>query len=690
MPEAPQQTRPQSNPSPPGAPAPAAPQETRAPTQSSPPRKPPFWRRLSRRRLAAVIAGALLLILLAVLYLRPASKEDYASTAYTVKKSDLVISVLEGGSLAATNLQEIKCAVEGQTTILTVVPDGYIITDKDVQNGKMLLELDGSKVREQAIQQDVTYQDAKAAYTQVKEQLEIQKNQNESDISAAELQVKFARMDLEKYFGAELTDAVLADKVDFTALVAGRLSPLEASEFLRKLNLGGAARQNWEKLQSDIDLAGAQFSSEVTTYQWSRKLGPAIAPDVQLIADADKIIADSLGRRWPDDTVKGDGYIQRSEVESGALLLKTRLSAMKQAELSLNLFLQYDFAKQMATFRSAFTEASRQLERTTAKARSALATVEGNLKSREATLKIQEERLDRLNKQVAECTIRATRTGMVVYASSGDPWRRGQNKIEEGAVVRERQVILTIPDPAAMEVTVRVHEASVDKIKPGQQAKVVVEAFPDMTLWGEVQKVARMPETPNWMSPDLKVYSTTLSLKDAPQVLKPGMSAQVEIMVDKVANALLTPIQAVFNYNGQRLCYALDANAPQPRLVETGQFNDKFIEILKGVKEGDRVLLHQPPIPDTVLAKLVPKPKQAQPEVAGAPLPKSEQDPARFLPPATGSDATPGPPGGVNAPDAGAAGTRQPRRGRPAAREGAPASPAARSPAAGEDAGGSR
>jgi multidrug efflux pump subunit AcrA (membrane-fusion protein) len=559
-----------------------------------------FWRSLSRRQLALVIGCGALAVLLAVLCLRPANKEDYSAQAYTVKRSDLVISVSEGGTVAAANSQEIKCAVAGQTQVISVVPDGYVITDDDVKTGKVLLELDSSKLREQAIQQSIAVQDAAALYSQAKEQLEIQKNQNESDVSAAELQVEVARLYLEKYLGTELTEPVLAGKVDFRDLVAGRLNPKAAADFLRNLNLGGAASQTWEKLQSDIDLAGAQFANQKTIYEWSRKLGPKLPADEPLIADADKMLAEGLGRKWPDETVTGAGYIPRTDVEKDALLLKTAKSAMDQARLSLDIFIRYDFVTQMRTSLSAYTEATRQLERARAKARSALAMAEVNLKTREESLKIQQDHLDGVNKQVAACTIHATKPGMVVY-----PARNEQDKIAEGAVVRERQVILTIPDFAAMEITVRVHEGAVDKVRPGQQVKIVLEAFPDMTLWGDVKKVGSMPEQLNWLNPDVMVFPATVALKNATVFLKPGMSAQAEIMVDTVADAVVVPLQALFNYNGQKLCYVLRGNTPEPRLVQTGQFNNKFIHVVKGIGEGDRVLLREPPIPDAVLAKLL-------------------------------------------------------------------------------------
>jgi hypothetical protein len=147
------------------------------------------------------------------------------------------------------------------------------------------------------------------------------------------------------------------------------------------------------------------------------------------------------------------------DVEGDALLLKTNLSAMDQAGLLLNIFLQYDFPKQEVTLQSAYMEATRQLERTQAKARSALMMAEVNLKTREAALKIQQDHNDRVNKQIAACTIHATQPGMVVYSSTSDPWRRGQDKIQEGSVVRERQLILAIPDANAMPMKTRLATA---------------------------------------------------------------------------------------------------------------------------------------------------------------------------------------------------------------------------------------
>jgi len=133
---------------------------------------------------------------------------------FTVRRSDLRISVLEGGNLKAINSQEIKSDVEGSTTIIYLIPEGTKITEKDIDRndptkGTLLVELDSSAIKERLKSQEITFQSANSDYIMAKEALEIQKKQNDSDITAGELAVKFALLDLQKYLGKELADDMI-------------------------------------------------------------------------------------------------------------------------------------------------------------------------------------------------------------------------------------------------------------------------------------------------------------------------------------------------------------------------------------------------------------------------------------------------------------------------------------------------
>jgi len=524
---------------------------------------------MTKRMLALSVAVALLIFLGLLAILRPRSDKDAESTAYTVRRMDLVVSVLEGGNVSSTGSVEIKSQVEGQATIIGIVPDGTIITEEDVESGKVLVELDSSNLREKAAQQEITFQNAQATYAQARESYEIQKNQNESNIKGGELNVKFSRMDLEKYLGADLAAGVLKGAFDLAVLTSGNPDGEDVSDIFQKLPFGGSAMQQWRKLKADIDLAGEEVTRAETEYGWSKQL-------------AEK------------------KFITGTELDADRLALQRRKVELEQAKLALELFLRYELPKEAEKLLSDYIEAGRELDRIKAKARSELAKADSELKSREATYRLQKDRLEKLTQQIDQCTIRAPRPGMVVYASTAD-WRgRVSNPIEEGATVRERQVIITIPDPASMAVTVKVHESAVDMVKPGLKARIVLDAFPDEVLWGHVQKVAVLPDAQNpWLSPDLKVYSTSVSIDDPPLFLKTGMSAQVEIIVATLRDVMAVPIQAVSAYEGRRVCYVLKDGRTERRFVTTAQFNNNFIQIVEGLSIGEQVLLHRP---ETVVA----------------------------------------------------------------------------------------
>src|SRR5204862_1586966 len=124
----------------------------------------------------------------------------------------LEINVLEGGSLQALESQEIKCEVRvgyQGTKILKIVEEGYSVTEDDVKTNKILVELDGSDLQKQLVQQDIQYQSAVANLTDAQQNYEIQLNQNQSDIQAADQKARFARMDFDKFLGDTLTAKII-------------------------------------------------------------------------------------------------------------------------------------------------------------------------------------------------------------------------------------------------------------------------------------------------------------------------------------------------------------------------------------------------------------------------------------------------------------------------------------------------
>lgn len=161
--------------------------------------------------------------------------------------------------------------------------------------------------------------------------------------------------------------------------------------------------------------------------------------------------------------------------------------------------------------------------------------------------------------------------------------------------MRERQAIITIPDMTQMAVNVKIHESYIKKVKKGLKARITVDAFPDEVLTGEITRVAVLPDSQNrWMSPDLKVYVTTIAIDGTHDWVKPGMSAKVEILVNKLADVVYIPVQAVLPDNGKQICYVAGGFKPERREIQIGEFTDEFIEVKSGLREGEKVLLRMP------------------------------------------------------------------------------------------------
>ncbi|MFP4173260.1 MAG: efflux RND transporter periplasmic adaptor subunit [Candidatus Hydrogenedentota bacterium] len=519
-----------------------------------------------------------------------AGEDSISATIAPVRRGPLEISVVEGGEVTSRESQEIRSEVQGRTTILSIIQEGYTVTADDIANGLILVELDSSELEDDLTQQEITYENALASLTEAREQHEIQISQNESDIHDAELEVAFARMDLERYLGSAVGGELLArldntteedEASEYYAAAAGpdgAMPPidmdsieqdgeieieLDYQNLLGDPRLGGEAQQRLRDLESDITLAEEELSQAQTRHEWTEEL-------------------------------LTEGFVTSSEEQQDRLSVQRREIQRDAAQTSRDLFRTYEFPKELESLASDYQQRKRSLERTHRQASARVAQSEANLRSQKATYDLQERRLEELKEQIEACIIRAERQGIVVYASGG----RGDDPIEEGTEVRERQEILTIPDMNSMAVDVEIHESMVNRLRTGLPARVRADAYPEATLQGELTRLALVPDSGHrWLNPDLRVFPTTVAIEGSYEWLRPGMTARVEIIIDYLEDVIYAPMQAVVSDGRQRYVYVVQGGTVQVRPVETGVYNDRFIEIKSGVEEGEQVLL-RPPRPE--------------------------------------------------------------------------------------------
>jgi RND family efflux transporter MFP subunit len=243
---------------------------------------------------------------------------------------------------------------------------------------------------------------------------------------------------------------------------------------------------------------------------------------------------------------------------------------------------------------SDYVLAKRKLHRTEKEARSQIGQANVRRLSARARYRIEEKRIKDMEGQIAKHTMRANRAGLVVYGGSGVRYYDAE-PIKEGATVRQKQAIITIPDMTTMAVKVKIHESFIKKVVVGQTASVVIEAEPDKPLTGVVTKVAVLPDSENrYMNPDMKVYKTTVKIDGVHEWLKPGMSAKVEILVERIEETTYIPIQSVVPQRGEQVCFVLENGKPERRVIETGEMTVSFIEIISGLEAGEEVLIRPP------------------------------------------------------------------------------------------------
>ena len=325
-------------------------------------------------------------------------------------------------------------------------------------------------------------------------------------------------------------------------------------------------------------------------------------------------------------------FVAKTELVRDQLMQDSAELKVQTAETDRALFLKYDFSKTAELSLSTYTEAVRELDKSRRVAISKLAQAQAKLKSAQGQYEVQTRQRKDLNEQLEKCTIHAQKSGLVVYGGSGDNYYGNQEPIREGATVRERQAIITIPDMTRMSVNVKIHESYIKKIKKGQKARITVDAFADTVLAGEVTKMGVLPDSQNrYMNPDLKVYNTTITINGTYDWVKPGMSAKVEILVNKLDDVVYVPFQAVSPSDGKQVCYIAGGFKPERREVEIGDFNDEFIEIKHGLKEGERVLLRLPDGIETGGSENSSTPKEEKP--GGSDKPTTPATPANAASP---------------------------------------------------------
>jgi RND family efflux transporter MFP subunit len=174
--------------------------------------------------------------------------------------------------------------------------------------------------------------------------------------------------------------------------------------------------------------------------------------------------------------------------------------------------------------------------------------------------------------------------------------------IKKGDLIASNQIIGTIITNQKI-AKISLNEIDVAQVKVGQTAILTFDALPDLKVKGKIIEISTAgKEEQGVVSYDIKI-----SLEEENKEIKPGMSVNAEIIVDRKENVLLVPnsaiksdgigkyVEVIKNYEIKKRNsfkpVAISPNLIEKRYIKTGISNDEFTEILEGLNEGEVIII---------------------------------------------------------------------------------------------------
>lgn len=281
------------------------------------------------------------------------------------------------------------------------------------------------------------------------------------------------------------------------------------------------------------------------------------------------------------------GYVTGVQVEADRFAVEKARKELETAQTKLRVLKDYTRAKMIKTL--------------DANIESAFAKQQAD----ENSYKLEQSKLALIEAQIKKCRVVSPVAGKVVYANQTGGRSSSEVIIQEGAMIRERQSVIRIPDMQNMQVTAKINETRVGYIREGMEATVRLDAFPDLEMRGRVTRVDDLPIPMSFFSAQVKQYNTYVHIDNPPEgLIRPGLTAKVEIHVENLEDAIAVPVVSVIEHLGEYYCFVKEGGKVVARWVAIGSSNDTSVVIREGLQAGD--LLVQNPDP---FAKVVDFPK---------------------------------------------------------------------------------
>lgn len=171
---------------------------------------------------------------------------------------------------------------------------------------------------------------------------------------------------------------------------------------------------------------------------------------------------------------------------------------------------------------------------------------------------------------------------MIIAPFSGEIIRR---YVDAGALVSSSTPLVTLVHTETLKVVANVLEKDISLIRPGMKAKIQTEAYPERVFEGKVVRINSALELAT------RTLQAEIHVPNPSHLLKPGMFSRIEMALSEKPGTLTVLREALIEEGGKRSVFVVEGNQALQRPIVTGIEQDQWVEVLEGLREGDRVII---------------------------------------------------------------------------------------------------
>jgi multidrug efflux pump subunit AcrA (membrane-fusion protein) len=148
-------------------------------------------------------------------------------------------------------------------------------------------------------------------------------------------------------------------------------------------------------------------------------------------------------------------------------------------------------------------------------------------------------------------------------------------------------VLMSIADLTRMVVKAKINEVNIGRVAAGQPVDVRLDALPGRTFHGAVTAISPRGEKIN----GIVTYQATIEIDNKDQTLRPLMTANVDILTDRLTDVITVPLEALRTEQGDDIVYVMANGGRLPRKVRVGLRSESHAVIVYGLQEGETVVI---------------------------------------------------------------------------------------------------